>query len=71
MKLFHKKVERACKYCIHSIAANDKVVTCVKKKQYSPIDAKCIHFKYDPLKRIPSKAKAPDFSKYEEYDYSL
>lgn len=71
MSLFRKKVERACRYCIHAIASNEENVTCVKKKKYRPVDGKCMSFKYDPLKRVPSKAKALDFSKYEEFDYSL
>ena len=71
MNLFRKKVERACQHCIHAIVSNEKNVICTKKKKYSPVDAKCVHFKYDPLKRVPSKAKAMDFSKYEEYDFSL
>lgn len=71
MKLFRKKVERACLYCSYAIQSSEERITCTKKKQFRPLDSKCIHFKYDPLKRVPSKAKALDFSKYEEYDYSL
>ena len=71
MKLFRKKVERACQYCTYAIGVNDLNVTCVKKKKLCPLDGKCLRFKYDPLKRVPSKMKALDFSKYEEYDYSL
>ena len=71
MSLFRKKVERACQYCIHAIASTEENITCMKKKKYCSVHSKCIHFKYDPLKRIPSKGKALDFSKYEEYDYSL
>jgi len=31
----------------------------------------CWKFKYDPTKRVPAKAKALDFQKYEDEDYSL
>lgn len=71
MKLFRKKVDQMCQHCIHAIPFSEERVTCMKKKKFRELDSKCIHFKYDPLKRVPSKAKALDFSKYEEYDYSL
>ena len=71
MKLFRKKMDRACQYCSHAIAVSHNHVTCVKKKKLMPLDAKCFRFHYDPLKRVPSKQKALDFSKYEEFDYSL
>lgn len=32
---------------------------------------KCRKFQYDPCKRIPVKAKALDFKKYDEMDFSL
>ena len=41
------------------------------KKGICPIDHACRKFKYDPCKRIPAKAKALDFAKYDEHDYSL
>lgn len=71
MKLFRNKIDRACRYCSYSIATSENYVTCIKKKKLRRPDSKCFRFRYDPLKRIPSKAKAIDFSKYEEYDYSL
>ena len=30
-----------------------------------------MRFRYDPCKRIPCKAKAMDFSKYDSEDFSL
>lgn len=71
MNLFRKKVDRACQFCIYAIIDNDTRVVCSKKEKYVPADSKCARFQYDPLKRVPSKAKALDFSKYEEFDYSL
>lgn len=71
MKIFREKVEPACRYCSHAIAITEKHITCVKKKKYMDPDGKCFRFRYDPLKRVPAKAKALDFSKYEEYDFSL
>ena len=34
-------------------------------------DDQCRRFRYDPTKRIPRKARALDFSKYDERDFSL
>ncbi len=70
MMLFRKKMEAQCVYCIHSTPLNEDQVHCPKKGIKDCTD-KCIQFSYDPTKRIPAKAKAVDFSKYEEYDYSL
>ena len=71
MKLFRKKIDRACQYCTHAIIGSELHVTCVKKKKLMSPDSKCMRFEYDPLKRKPRKAKSVDFSKYEEFDYSL
>lgn len=68
--LFRKKIEKACQYCVHARPLNDEFVAC-NKKGHRRLDSKCMRFEYDPLKRIPSKPKAQDFSKYDEYDYSL
>ena len=68
--LFRKKMPRSCAYCIHGAALEDEQILCAKKGMRTMED-KCRKFKYDPCKRIPSKPKALDFSKFEEEDYSL
>jgi hypothetical protein len=68
--LFRKKIERQCIYCSHSTRLNDEQLHCPKKGIKKPEDH-CMFFTYDPTKRVPTKAKAVDFEKYEEYDYSL
>lgn len=68
--LFRKKIERSCAYCIHSTKLDDESVLCIKKGVVS-IDKKCRKFSYDPCKRVPKKAKALDFEKYDKEDYSL
>ena len=68
--LFSKKIERSCAYCAHSTALNAEQIHC-RKKGIRDACSKCIFFSYDPTKRVPKKAKAVDFAKYEEYDYSL
>jgi hypothetical protein len=68
--LFRKKIERSCAYCVHGTKLDDDQILCVKKG-ICPIDHACRKFKYDPCKRVPAKAKALDFAKYDEHDYSL
>ncbi len=68
--LFRKKIERSCTYCIHGTQLDDESVLCIKKGVV-PVDKKCRKFCYDPCKRVPQKAKALDFEKYDQQDYSL
>ena len=68
--LFRKKIDKRCSYCIHSTAVDEDHVLCTKKG-LRPFDGKCRKFQYDPTKRIPGRAKAPDFQKYDQQDFSL
>ena len=68
--LFRKKIARSCAYCIHSTKLDEENVLC-SKKGIVPVEKGCRKFKYDPCKRVPTKAKALDFAKYDEHDYSL
>lgn len=68
--MFRKKIERSCSYCAYGTKIDSEQVLCIKKGVVST-DGKCRKFDYDPCKRIPPKAKAMDFSKYEDQDYSL
>lgn len=68
--LFRKKIEHSCAYCQYGAKLEDDHILCAKKGVKS-VEDKCWKFKYDPCKRIPLKAKALDFSKYEEEDFSL
>lgn len=68
--LFRKKIKRACTYCIHGTKIGDEQILCTKRGAVSVYYA-CRKFKYDPCKRIPPKAKALDFGKYDREDYSL
>ncbi|MBO7253094.1 MAG: hypothetical protein J6V25_10775 [Oscillospiraceae bacterium] len=68
--LFRKKIERACGYCQHGTCLEEQMILCTKKGMKRPEDS-CRKFKYDPCKRLPRKAKALDFSKYEGVDFSL
>ena len=68
--LFRKKIERACSYCQFAAKVDDEQILCSKKGLRS-CNSKCRKFIYDPCKRIPSKAKTPDFSQYTAEDFSL
>lgn len=68
--LFRKKIERSCSYCLHGAYLENGMILCAKKG-IRTAEEECRKFKYDPCKRIPSKVKALDFSKYENEDFSL
>ena len=68
--LFRKKIERSCSYCLHGAYVEGGQILC-SKKGFRTVEDKCRRFKYDPCKRIPPKAKAMDFSRYDQEDFSL
>ena len=68
--LFRKKMERSCEYCAHSTKLGEDQMLCTKCGVVS-VTYRCRKFSYDPFKRVPSKPKALDLSKYEEDDFSL
>ena len=68
--LFRKKIERSCAYCRFGTQLEDGQVLCLKKGVRT-VDDQCRKFMYDPLKRIPAKARALDFSRFDEEDFSL
>ena len=68
--LFRKKQPKLCCYCMHGTNIADGQILCVKRGIRNQEDT-CMKFRYDPCKRIPLKPKSPDFSLYEETDFSL
>ena len=68
--LSRKKIPRSCLYCLHGTKLENDTVLCAKKGLL-PADTPCRKFKYDPCKRIPVRAKALDFSEYDQEDFSL
>ena len=68
--LFRKTIDRYCCYCLHCTKLNDSQVLCTKRGVVAAT-SQCPKFRYDPCKRIPGKAKALDFTKYDQEDYSL
>lgn len=69
--LFRKDIEKSCSYCVHSASTMDSSVVICSKKGMVPSDDSCRRFKYDPLKRVPLKAKPKDFTEYDDVDFSL
>jgi len=68
--LFRKKIERSCSYCLHGTHFDKEQVLCTKCGVVSE-HYHCRKFTYDPCKRIPPRAKALDFAKYDTEDFSL
>lgn len=68
--LFRKRTPKSCSYCQHGTKLDGEQVLCIKKGVV-PIPGKCRKFRYDPCKRIPPKPKAPDFSRFDDTDFSL
>lgn len=68
--LFRKKIERACSYCSYGAKLDDESYLCSKRGRMMGDDS-CRKFKYDPCKRVPFKAKAMDFSRFKDSDFSL
>ena len=68
--LFRKKIERSCAYCVYGARIEEEQILC-SKKGLRTLEQKCRKFEYDPCKRIPPKARALDFSKYDNEDFSL
>lgn len=68
--LFRKGIKACCAYCSRGTQFSKDQILCIKRGVVSRTYA-CWKFKYDPCKRIPPKAKALDFQKYDQEDYSL
>lgn len=68
--LFQKDIEPRCTYCARGAALGEDKVLCPKKGVVAP-GGSCRAFKYDPLKRVPPKPAAADFSKLKDEDFRL
>ena len=68
MELARKVMEDPSKYA--KACEEEGYMICSKKGKVEKMSV-CRKFSYDPCKRIPAKAKALDFEKYKEQDYSL
>lgn len=68
--LFEKKIDPRCAYCARGTDLADGQVICLKRGVVSA-GYSCRSFRYDPLKRVPPKPAAPDFSKLKAEDFTL
>lgn len=68
--LFRKKIDRACAYCSFAGKADGERMIC-QKYGIVPAEHHCRKFRYDPLKRVPSRPKPKRFDALEDKDYSL
>ena len=68
--LFEKKMEPRCTYCDRSAPLDDEHVICLKKGVV-PAGGSCRSVRYDPLKRVPPRPTAPDFSHLKDEDFVL
>ena len=68
--LFRKKLQRSCSYCRLGTELSDGSVLCAKKGLVDS-SMSCRKFRYEPTKRIPGKQTTPDFSQYDDNDFSL
>lgn len=68
--LFRKNVSKLCAHCVYAGQAGNDRMLCSKKGFVSP-DGHCRRFRYDPLKRSPSRYQAKDFSQFDEKDFEL
>lgn len=68
--LFRKDITKCCAYCQYAEVQKDGSLKCSRKGTVSEENS-CLFFRYDPFKRIPTKAKALDFSNFSEDDFKL
>ena len=54
-ELFGKNIDPACSYCEHSIpTGSEAVLNCPHKGKVAPGES-CRRFRYDPLRRVPTR----------------
>ena len=68
--LFRKKIDRYCTYCQFAGKIDGESMVC----QFCgvvPSDHHCRRFRYDPLKRVPSRPHSGGLEKFNKNDFSL
>ena len=68
--IFRKNVEPACMYCLHSRPAEEEDYICVKRGIVTAWES-CRHFSYDPLRRVPEAAHAPQTAGLDQATFDL
>lgn len=70
MKLFRKNIEPRCAYCARGARIGDGHVACVKRGVVADTD-KCPAFRYDPLRRMPSRPAELNTSRLSPEDFQV
>ena len=70
MKLFRKNIEPRCAYCRRGTRIRDGHVACVKRGVVAEGD-KCPAFRYDPMRRVPSRPAELNTSKLSPEDFQV
>ena len=68
--LFRKKIDRYCTYCQFAGKVDDETMIC-QKYGIVPAAHRCRKFRYDPLKRVPSRPHSGGLEKFDKNDFSL
>ena len=69
--LFRKDITKCCGYCQYADKQSNGKLKCTKKGVTTQEENSCLFYRYDPIKRIPVKAKPLDFGQYSEDDFKL
>lgn len=69
-KLFDRNIEPRCDYCRYSHEIDEASFLCTKKGIVKA-GSSCRSFRYDPLRRTPPKHTSPNFSKWDNENFSL
>ena len=68
--LFRKDMDPRCAYCQRGQQINDREVACVKRGVVADTD-KCSAFRYDPLRRMPSRPAELNTSRLSPEDFQV
>lgn len=68
-KLYGNRMRATCEYCVHGRRSSDNKAVLCPKKGVMPLYHHCRQFRYDPLKRIPSRS--PELKSYTADDFSI
>lgn len=70
MKLFRKNIEPRCAYCARGSRIDAAHVACVKRGVVADTN-KCPAFRYDPLRRMPSRPAELNTSRLSPEDFQV
>lgn len=68
-KVFNKKLEPHCEYCVFGKRSEFSNEVICKKRGITDIKDSCRRYKYDPLKREPQRVKISD--NYNPEDFTV